>query len=204
MKRIHEPRMTESERIVWEGSPSHWTVAKDYLKWAAVLAGVIVTAATPYVFFADQLGSEFHLPFAGAMIIAALWPIVMIGWIRFVTKRKVWRLSTERLTVTTGIFSRRTDNLELYRVQDFFLYKPFPLWILGYGYVKVMTTDKTDPEMIIGLVKNPTALYEHLRTNAGKPTSEPPAMSLVVPSALVRKPSLRMIHAASSGSKRSR
>lgn len=65
--------------------------------------------------------------------------------------------------MTIGVFSRRVDNLELYRVQDLFLYKPFPLWLLGYGYVKVITTDKTDPEMTIGIVKHPTALYQLLR-----------------------------------------
>ena len=36
--------------------------------------------------------------------------------------------------------------------------------------------------------------------SAGKPTSVPPAVSLIVPSALVRRPSRRAIQAASSGS----
>src|SRR3982074_1439725 len=41
------------------------------------------------------------------------------------TKNKVYELTTERLKITEGVFSKMTDTLELYRVKDLETRQPF-------------------------------------------------------------------------------
>ena len=41
------------------------------------------------------------------------------------TKNKVYELTTERLKITEGVFSKVTDTLELYRVKDLETRQPF-------------------------------------------------------------------------------
>ena len=48
----------------------------------------------------------------------------IILWICIDLKSLKWILTTERLVVSFGVFSRRTDNLELYRVKDLILKQP--------------------------------------------------------------------------------
>jgi len=73
-----------------------------------------------------------------------------------VLKFTKWVLTTDRFTYTIGVFSRKTENLELYRIKDFTLRTPFLLWIFGYGLVDLVSSDKTDPNMpCIGAIKSP-------------------------------------------------
>ena len=45
-------------------------------------------------------------------------PIFIALWCYLQTKNKIYELTTERLKITEGVFSKITDTLELYRVKD--------------------------------------------------------------------------------------
>lgn len=78
---------------------------------------------------------------------------------------RVYELSSERLHVTTGIFSRVTNSLELYRVRDISVYRPLLLRLSGLGTVVLETTDETTPRLAVEAVRDPFALRDQIRTH---------------------------------------
>src|SRR2546430_8835531 len=57
------------------------------------------------------------------------------------TKNKVYELTTERLKITEGTFSKVTDTLELYRVKDLETRQPFLYRMFGVENVQMNTSD---------------------------------------------------------------
>ena len=52
-----------------------------------------------------------------------------------------YKLSNERLTVATGVLSRRIDEIELYRVKDSRLEVPLHLRVFGLAHIVLITSD---------------------------------------------------------------
>ena len=64
---------------------------------------------------------------------------------------------------SSGVFSRRLDNLELYRVRDYTILQPFLMRILGLGNLHLVTSDAANPELSIEAVKEIEIIREQLR-----------------------------------------
>ena len=79
-----------------------------------VLCGIILAAS---VVFALLL-SIWLLVLAGAVLI-----FIAIQWL--LIRCRVYEVTTERIRVTTGILTKRTEELELYRVKDITLIETF-------------------------------------------------------------------------------
>jgi uncharacterized membrane protein YdbT with pleckstrin-like domain len=78
-------------------------------------------------------------------------------------KCRVYEVTTERIKVSRGIFSRRTDEMELYRVKDLTLIEPFFFRLFGLGSVIMTTNDASTPTLTIHAVKRVKELREDLR-----------------------------------------
>lgn len=90
-------------------------------------------------------------------------PIFIALWRWLETSRNVFRVTTERVIVTQGVLSRRTDQLELYRAKDASLLEPFWLRLFKLGHVDLVTSDPTTPFLRLEAVPNPATLREQLR-----------------------------------------
>jgi len=66
---------------------------------------------------------------------------------------KRYTLTTERLILTSGIFSRRVDEIELFRVKDVTLKQSFFQRLVGYGTVVVSSSDMSDTFILDHLPK---------------------------------------------------
>ena len=67
---------------------------------------------------------------------------IFIALARFLqTKNKIYELTTERLKITEGVFSKVTETLELYRVKDLETRRPFWERAFGVENVQVNTAD---------------------------------------------------------------
>jgi len=80
-----------------------------------------------------------------------------------IIKCRVYEVTTERIRVTTGILTRRTDELELYRVKDITLVEPFLLRGFGLGDVEITTNDATTPLLRMEAIRGAKPLREELR-----------------------------------------
>jgi len=79
------------------------------------------------------------------------------------TKNKVYELTTERLKITEGIFSKVTDTLELYRVKDLETRQPFLYRMFGVENVQMNTSDTSSPFIFIEAIPSAVSLGDKIR-----------------------------------------
>ena len=72
-------------------------------------------------------------------------------------------ITTERLRTTTGVFSKKTEELELYRVRDTTFLQPFILRLFRVGNLKLNTDDATTPTILLGGIPADQSLRDRLR-----------------------------------------
>lgn len=151
-----------SEQMIWQGSPSQWLGVRTYLLSALGLAVIVALQAGLQVAApADWAASKpvislVLLAVAAVPVLAALKTYLDIRFTRYV-------VTSERLRTTKGIFSRRTDDIELYRVDDTFLDEPFLLRLVGRGNVVLVTSDRTSPQVLIQAIPGAPQLRDQLR-----------------------------------------
>jgi uncharacterized membrane protein YdbT with pleckstrin-like domain len=139
------------ESLLWRGSPSQWTNFGTYFLCLLLAGGVIAG----WWFNQDQT-----LILAG-LALPALWALGQ--WIG--TKCHRYEVTSERIKVTTGLLSRRTQEIELYRVRDYSLIEPFWLRLVGCGDVVLSTADRSTPNIVLHAVPQAAALKDQIRTH---------------------------------------
>jgi len=113
-------------------------------------------------------GTSSQLKYLGTFILCGLfcWLIVpiFIALTRYLqTKNNVIELTTERLKMTAGIFSKVTETLELYRVKDIEVRQPFIYRMLGVENIQIKTSDLSSPEILLEAMPKAVALADKLR-----------------------------------------
>ncbi|HYQ03459.1 MAG TPA: PH domain-containing protein [Polyangiaceae bacterium] len=77
---------------------------------------------------------------------------------------KLYRITTRRIVVETGVLSKRLEQIDLYRIADYTVDRPFFQRVMGTGNLLLKTFDKSTPELHVREVKTDVvALYEKLR-----------------------------------------
>ena len=74
----------------------------------------------------------------------------------------VYKLTEEKLLVETGFFSKKEEEVRLYRILDFTLRRPLLQRMFGVGTIHCCTADKSTPEFDILKVKKPSEVKEML------------------------------------------
>jgi uncharacterized membrane protein YdbT with pleckstrin-like domain len=75
-----------------------------------------------------------------------------------------YRVTSRRVVVETGVLSKRLEQIDLYRINDYTVERPFLQRLLGTGSILLKTMDKTTPELDLrGIKTDVVALYEKLR-----------------------------------------
>ncbi len=90
-------------------------------------------------------------------------PIPWALW-RWVQRRSFRiEITNQRVRVTQGIFTKRTDELELYRVRDMAFVQPFILGLFGRGDLQLSTNDVTTPTVVLPCIPSDQSLRDQLR-----------------------------------------
>jgi membrane protein YdbS with pleckstrin-like domain len=79
------------------------------------------------------------------------------------TKCKVFELTTQRLKITHGVFTKVTETLELYRVKDIETRQPFFSRLVGIENVQMTTSDASSPFVLIEAVPSSIGFADKLR-----------------------------------------
>lgn len=96
---------------------------------------------------------DFWLNVSCLLILPIPWAIAR--WIQ--RRAEVIEITTQRLRVTRGVLSKRTDELELYRVRDITFLQPLMLRMFHVGTLLLTTADSTSPELRLeGIPADPT------------------------------------------------
>ena len=73
-----------------------------------------------------------------------------------------YALSDDRLFLSVGFFSIRDDEVLLYRVRDIASHRSLCQRMFGVGTITVMSSDKTNPTLVLKNIKNPLGVMELL------------------------------------------
>jgi uncharacterized membrane protein YdbT with pleckstrin-like domain len=90
-------------------------------------------------------------------------PIFIAIWKWLEVRCFVYELTTERLKQTHGIFSKRVDELELYRVKDIALEQSFFLRLFSLANIILDTSDKTTPRVVLKGISQAKELSDLIR-----------------------------------------
>ena len=90
-------------------------------------------------------------------IFIALWRIIIL---------KCWEIviTDQRVIETKGVFSKTSDELELYRVKDIQFDQPFCYRFVGLSNITLLTSDKSHPVFKIPAIKDGERVREELRS----------------------------------------
>lgn len=75
-----------------------------------------------------------------------------------------YRVTNRRVVVETGVLSKRLEQVDLYRISDYAVDRPFLQRLLGTGNLLLTTLDKSSPQIALsGIKADVVALYERIR-----------------------------------------
>ncbi|MDO8303848.1 MAG: PH domain-containing protein [Sedimentisphaerales bacterium] len=128
-----------------------------------VLTTLLIIAAVAIVFWPiKQAGPDTQTV---KTLIGLLMLLFTACWIlgkMAVLKSTFYRLTPDRLEYHRGLFGRKVDNIDLFRVVDYKMDRSILDRMLGIGTIKLFSSDKTDPEFLIFKVKYPQRVFDIL------------------------------------------
>jgi hypothetical protein len=136
----------EKEETLWKGTPSQLSRLGAH----ALGGGLTLVLAA----------GGFAFP---ALFGVALIPLAFVAWTWIEVSSTIFELTTERIRVTRGILSRKTDDLELYRIKDHVLLRPLWLRLLGLATIELESSDRTTPKLQIPAIRQAESVRETIR-----------------------------------------
>ena len=159
------------EEELWRGSPA---LRSTFYFWSlSLIAGWVIglfwMKLLTGLYTAGYLGALGQLLFSsrGPQIWTVALPWVLTLYPVFIYTLKLvatsYRLTTQRLSVRSGLFLRTYDQVELFRVRDFIIDTPIYLAILGIGHVRVLSRDESLPMLTLIAQTNSDELVDMIR-----------------------------------------
>lgn len=90
-------------------------------------------------------------------------PIFVALWKWLVLRNVRYELTTERLKLRQGVLNKELEEIELYRVRDYRLERPFWLRLFSLGNITLRTTDESNPFIELKAVRDAESVYELAR-----------------------------------------
>jgi len=161
-----------NDNVLFEGRPSLWGMAPAVVKGVFFLAVAGLLIKLPLESMVDdllglKLTDNQALAFGqyrGIVGIGLAIVVVLILVIKMVRLKMIYyEVTPERIEWGRGIFDRRVDNLDMFRVIDLKMRRSLFDCIVGIGTVGLITTDKTDPEFDFEKIRRPRQLYDIIK-----------------------------------------
>jgi ribosomal protein L40E len=90
------------------------------------------------------------------VLMTSLWLATKIYVLRMIR----YEITPQRIEYSRGLFDRKVDNLDMFRIIDMKMRRSPLDCMTGVGTVIIYTTDKTDPEFRFEKIRNPAQLYD--------------------------------------------
>lgn len=103
--------------------------------------------------------TDFWLNLSSVLVL----PIPWVVWRCVVRRCHIIEITSERIRVIQGVLSKRSDELELYRVRDLTFLQPFLLRLFDRGNLVLNTADLTTPVVTLAGVPADPGLRDKLR-----------------------------------------
>jgi uncharacterized membrane protein YdbT with pleckstrin-like domain len=97
------------------------------------------------------------------LLVWLLLPLFYALWRALVLRCIDYRFTSHRFTIEQGVFARRMDELELYRVKDIVFEQSLLQRLFGIADLVFVTSDRTRPTVRASGLREARALRERLR-----------------------------------------
>src|ERR1700676_4034707 len=132
-----------AEETVWRGSSSQWKNFGLYIL-CLLAAGLVV-----FIFAVVWRNGSSEIKSLSPFILCLLAVPIFMALARYLqTKNRIYELTTERIKISEGFFSRVNHTLELYRVKDLEMQQPFLYRTVGIENVQLNTSDASSPVIL--------------------------------------------------------
>lgn len=158
----------QANDMLFSGQPSLWAMAGAFVK-----GGIVLTVAVSLVVWHIERMAWLHLStqqaavFGKYRLLAGLvigLVVVMVLFYKALQLRMThYEVSADRIEFGRGIFDRKVDNLDMFRVLDIKLRRSVLDCIVGVGSVLLTTTDKSHPEFVFEKVRDARGLYDAVK-----------------------------------------
>lgn len=162
------PEEDGEEQLLFAGRPSLWGIAPAVVKGMVLFAIAVLLVKLPLEeMLSLGLTAEQAVMFGQYRVIVGLGLgllVVLFLTIKVVKLKMIYyEVTPARIEWARGIFDRRVDNLDMFRVVDLKLRRSLLDCIVGVGTVGLMTTDKTDPEFVFEKMRDSRLLYDIIK-----------------------------------------
>lgn len=143
------------EQLIWKGTPS------QVLNLPALFLGMIAASAlTVAVIFTGLVTGTLAI-----IVIAVAWSVSLLPWLAKVvaTRFHQYEVTDQRFKQITGVFSRRVEVMELYRIKDMELEMPFYFRLFGLSRIIMSTSDRTTPVIVINAIHDGMNVSNQIR-----------------------------------------
>ena len=116
----------------------------------------------------NQLLNIGYLSILLALIYLDIRPLALVALIILIIKAlnlycTTWTIHQNNLIEKTGILNVNTEEVLLYRVKDIRLYEPLLYRLVGLSQLTIITSDYTNPSIILYGIKNGEELMTIIR-----------------------------------------
>ena len=98
-------------------------------------------------------------------LVGAIVALPLAIWRYLVTRCQSFKLTSQRLVITSGVLNKKNEQIELFRIKDIAWEEPLLLRIFKLGRLTITSTDRTDPIATINAIEGGEELVEKFRTN---------------------------------------
>jgi membrane protein YdbS with pleckstrin-like domain len=148
-----------AEEELWRGHPSQILNLEVYLLWSIALVVTLVIVGCLVYWKMIDSSMWGLLIFGSVALIAAINAGVAYLHLHAVE----YVVTTQRVRVVSGIFSKDIQEIELFRVKDTMAYQSFFLRLFGLGTITVVSGDERHPRIVLAGVPKAVELRERLR-----------------------------------------
>lgn len=141
----------DPEKTIHQTTPSQIVNLKHFLLAGLLAAGVIVL----FIVLDNPL-----------LLVLLVVPFAYAWWKWLLVKTSRFTLTDQRIIVSKGVFTKTTNETELYRVRDTAIEEPFFYRMFGVGNIVVFSTDDAEGKHQFHAFPKPHWIKDQIRNYA--------------------------------------
>ena len=148
------------EKTVWSGSSSQIINFGVYV-FCGLAFAVLLAALVRFWPELERMGPAALVPAFVVLLLPlayAFFKVILIKAVRY-------EITSERIKISSGIFSKKNSAMELYRVKDYTMEAPFFYRLFRLGNINILTSDRSTPQITLPAVPNARKLMDDIRAH---------------------------------------
>ncbi len=150
------PAPITAPHVIYDGSPTWKAWFESYVLAWALIATSLATAGL-------WLGSVASGSVAAAMLVLPAAGLIMLAVLKARQRGLRYRITDAGIDYERGLLAKRIETIQLWRVRHIDFQQTVFERLFGIANIHVMTTDRSDAELIIRGIPNARDVFDRLK-----------------------------------------